>query len=139
MAATRTRPRSASNGSSAASKARDAGESVTDAARSAKGPLLTAGVAAAGLAGGMALGSRLASKRRKILGLPIGPKRRSAVTAGAMVKAARGLGSAARQASRTTDDVRDIRELLDQANRRSPIEIVLDGLTHRRGAHKRET
>ena len=139
MAATRTRPTSASNGSSAASKARGAGDAVTGAARSAKGPLLTAGVAAAGLASGVALGSRLGSKRRRIFGLPIGRKRRSAVTAGTVVKAARGLGSAARQASRTTDDVREIRDLLDQANRRSPIEIVLDGLTHRRGAHKRES
>jgi hypothetical protein len=35
--------------------------------------------------------------------------------------------------------VHEIREQLDKANRQSPLEVVLDGLTHRRGAHKRES
>ena len=36
------------------------------------------------------------------------------------------------------DDIRAIREQLENANRRSPIEVVLDGLTHRPGIGKRE-
>jgi hypothetical protein len=40
--------------------------------------------------------------------------------------------------SATTDEVRQVREELEKTTRRSPIEVVLDGLTHRRGAHKRE-
>ena len=54
-------------------------------------------------------------------------------------KLADGLGSATGKAVATTDDVHKIREELEQANRRSPVEVLLDGLTHRRGAHKRES
>ena len=53
-------------------------------------------------------------------------------------KLADGLGAAAGKAGSTTDDVHKIREELEHANRRSPVEVLLDGLTHRRGAHKRE-
>jgi hypothetical protein len=42
------------------------------------------------------------------------------------------------QLSDTKDEARQIREHLKMANKRSPIEVVLDGLTHRRGAHKPE-
>ena len=46
--------------------------------------------------------------------------------------------SLANDASKTVDEVRQAREQLENLNRRSPIEVVLDGLTHRRGAHRRE-
>jgi hypothetical protein len=52
---------------------------------------------------------------------------------------ARELRSATSQVSTTTDDVRQIRDQLEQANRKSPVEALLDGLTHRRGAHKRDS
>ena len=52
---------------------------------------------------------------------------------------ANGLGSATQQASSTTDEVHQIREQLERTNRQSPIEVLLDGLTHRRGAHKQES
>ena len=42
------------------------------------------------------------------------------------------------KASTAADDVRMLREQLDSLNRRSPVEVLLDGLTHRRGAHRRE-
>ena len=111
--------------------------------------MLAAGATAAGLAGGLALGSRDTSKRRglsallvpqrKILGVPFGRKNGVVRTAEALGQMARELRSATNKVSATTDDVRQIREQLDKANRRSPIEVVLDGLTHRRGAHKRES
>jgi hypothetical protein len=44
----------------------------------------------------------------------------------------------AAKASTALDDLHAVREQLDAMNRRSPIEVVLDGLTHRRGAHRRE-
>ena len=87
----------------------------------------------------MALGSRMSSKRRKVLGLPVGRKTGVAVAAGAFGKAARELSSATRKASATTDDIHQIREQLEKSNRRSPVEVLLDALTHRRGAHKNET
>lgn len=93
----------------------------------------------AGLAGGLALGARMGSKRRKVLGLPVGRKRPMVRAAEALGKVALRLGSAAHQATATADDVRQIREELDKANRQSPVEVLLDGLTHRRGAHKRES
>jgi hypothetical protein len=101
--------------------------------------MLTAGATAAGLAGGLALGARMGSKRRKILGLPLGRKKALAQAAAAFGDVARELSKARKQASAVTDDVREIREQVDKANRQSPVEVLLDGLTHRRGAHKRES
>ena len=103
------------NGNGAAAKAKEAGESVASAARTAKGPAITAGATMAGLAGGLVLGARMGSNRRKVLGLPVGRKR-------PVVRAAEALGKVALR-----------------TNRRSPVEVLLDGLTHRRGAHKRES
>jgi hypothetical protein len=133
MATTRSSSTAASNGSGASakvvSKAKEAGDTIATAAHSARGPLLAAGAAAAGLAGGMVIGARIGRKRRKT-GL--------VVMAGALGKAAREVGSATKQAARTTDDIHELREQLDRANRQSPIEVLLNGLTHRRGAHRRE-
>jgi hypothetical protein len=137
MAATKSRP----GGSGATVKARDTGDALASAARNAPAPALAAAAAAAGLAGGLALGSRaarhgvLGRPRRKVLGLAVG--RRSATRA--LAHSARRAVVAARKASDTADDIRAIRMQLENLNRRSPIEIVLDGLTHRRGAHRVET
>ena len=148
MAATKTRSTPSANGS-AATKAKQAGGSVAAAARKAKGPALAVGATAAGVAGGLAVGSRMASKRRglasilapqrKILGVPVGRKNGMVRTAEALSKVASELGSATNRVSATTDDVRQIREQLDQANRQSPVEVLLSGLTHRRGAHRHES
>ena len=152
MAATRTRSSSSTNGSApenALAKAQEAGDSVATAVRRVKRPALTAGATAAGLAGGLAIGSRLSSKRsglaalvaprRRVLGVPLGRKGGMVRTAEALGQVAKELRSANRKAAVTAEEVREIRETLDQSNRRSPIEVVLDGLTHRRGAHKRES
>lgn len=124
--------------------AKQAGESMTEVAGRAKGPLAAAGLTAAAVAGGYVLGraggkrAGLLPRRRKLLGLRIGPKTGLERTADVLEKLADSLGSAAGQAAATTDDVRQIREELEQVNRQSPVEVLLDGLTHRRGAHKRE-
>jgi hypothetical protein len=140
------------NGSAVAApvaKVREAGESAASAARRASGPMVAAGATAAGLVGGLALGARLGSKRRglsalvsprpRVLGIPIGRKPGLTKAAEALGQAARELGSATSRAASATDDVREIRDQLDRVNRQSPVEVVLDGLTHRRGAHKRES
>jgi hypothetical protein len=142
--------RSTSSMSGAVAKAMETGDSITTAARGAKGPILAAGATAAGLAAGLALGSRATSKRRgvaallapqrKVLGVPVGTGKSGVVrTTEAIGNVARELSSATRLVSATTDELRQVREQLDKANRRSPLEVVLDGLTHRRGAHKRES
>jgi hypothetical protein len=139
MAATKTS--SNSIGSSVPRAARDAGETVATGARKARVPLLLAGGAAAGLAGGLALGGRrrrglsaLIAPRREVLGVPIGRKNGLVRTAEALGRVA----TATERVAETTNDVRRIREQLDKVNRRSPVEVVVDALTHRRGAHKPE-
>jgi hypothetical protein len=136
-----------SNGNAVA-KAKEAGDTVSSAAQSASRPALTAGAAAAGLAGGLALGARLNGRgglaalvkpRRRVLGVPIGRKsglHRALETLG---KTAKQVGRATKQVSSTTDDIHQVREELEKANRQSPVEVLLDGLTHRRGAHRRES
>ena len=67
----------------------ETGDSITTAARRAKGPMLAAGATAAGLAAGLALGSRTSSKRRgvgallapqrKVLGVPVGARKSAVV------------------------------------------------------------
>jgi hypothetical protein len=105
-------------------KAREAGETVSSAARRAKVPLIAAGATAAGLAGGLALGSRL-YKPRGLRALAL--------------RTAREMASAGSRMTETGDEVRQVREQLDRVNRQSPVEVLLDALTHRRGAHKRES
>ena len=152
MAATKTRSTQSSNGSqgsTAVAKAKETGEFVATAARKAKTPMLTAGATAAGLAGGLLVGSRARSKprgvtallapQRKVLGVPVGRKNGVVRTAKALGQVARELSSASNQVSAATNEVRQVREELEKTTRRSPIEVLLDGLTHRRGAHKRES
>ena len=132
MAQTRTRSAPSVNGSAASSvveKAQGAGDSVVSAARRARTPALTLGAMAAGVAGGLALGSRMGARRKSGL----------VRAAEALRDVARELGTATSQVTGTADDVREIKEHLDKANRRSPVEVLLDGLTHRRGAHKAES
>jgi hypothetical protein len=121
MAATKTRSQG-SNG--LAVKAKSAGGTVASTARRAAVPALAAGSAAAGLAGGLVIGSRVGTRRRRGR---LGTMLKLAGAAGRVAKAAR-------RASSTADDIRAIREYLETVNRRSPIEVVLDGLTHRPGA-----
>jgi hypothetical protein len=81
----------------------------------------------------------LPAPRSKVLGIPVGPRKRGlTTTAKALAGGARQLGTAASKASHTADDIQQIREQLAASNRRSPSEIVLDALTHRRGAHRME-
>ena len=129
----------------AAAKAKSAGSALATTAGRTPGPARAAGLAAAGLAGGLVLGARLAGHRRflpgprrRVLGVPVGRRPASVAAAKAFADGARRLADAAGQLSSSADDVHQIREQLELSNRRSPVEIVLDGLTHRRGAHKAE-
>ena len=56
----------------------------------------------------------------------------------ALADGLRHAASAAGKASRTIDEIRAVASSSTPSNRRSPIEVLLDGLTHRRGAHRRE-
>jgi 1-aminocyclopropane-1-carboxylate deaminase/D-cysteine desulfhydrase-like pyridoxal-dependent ACC family enzyme len=52
----------------------DVAETVGTTASKAKGPLVAGGAAAAGLVGGIVLGSRVLTPRKKVLGVPISRK-----------------------------------------------------------------
>jgi hypothetical protein len=112
--------------------AQTAGSSVGKVASNAKTPLLASGAALAGLAGGVAIGAR-GTRQRKVLGMPV--PRRSVLKSSTkdLATAARQAGKLGQQVSELTSEVRHTREAIDSgAKRRSPIEVVLEGLTARR-------
>ena len=85
-AATKTRSTPSANGgpaSSAVAKAKETGDSIATAARKAKGPMIAAGATAAGLAGGLAIGSRATARRRGVSALLVPRRRCSASPSGA--------------------------------------------------------
>ena len=124
MASTATR-----SASSPVARVRDAGDAVAAGAGRVPPAVRTAGLALAGLAGGIAIGAGAASRRRKPAAL---------VAAKSLAGTAKRLSRTSGKLTRTAEDIHAIRSQLEQANRRSPIEVVLDGLTHRRGAHRDE-
>jgi hypothetical protein len=129
-------------------KLKGGGEAVASTARRTPGPVRAAGFAAAGLVGGLALGSRVAARRaplkflthprRSVLGIPVGREPTAVAAARALVENTRRMTDAGKHVSRTAEDIHELRRHLDQANRQSPIEVLLNGLTHRRGAHRAE-
>ena len=114
-----------------ASTAQDAGHAVGNAAGKAKVPLIASGAALAGIAGGVAIGAR-ALRPRKVLGVPV--PRRSVLKASTknLANAARDAGKFGQQMGELTSEVSKTREAMDDKHR-SPIEVVLQGLTRRAG------
>lgn len=104
----------------------DAGHSVGKAARKAKTPLIAGGAAVAGAAGGLALGTRQA-RRSKALRRP-----KVKIRSQDLARAARDVGQFGMDVGQLAGELRKNRESANGAKHRSPIEVVLDGLTHRR-------
>lgn len=133
----RRKPSASSNGSgrleearrAVASTAQDAGHAVGDAASKAKVPLIAGSAALAGIAGGVAFGAK-GLRRRKVLGVPM--PRRSVLKKSTknLADAAREAGKFGRQMGDLTSEVHKTREAMDDSHR-SPIEVVLQGLTRR--------
>jgi len=122
------------------SGAQTTGSAIGTAASKAKGPVIAGGAALAGLVGGAALASR--GGRRRVLGVPVPGTRRALInvkrpTRGGgtrdVMKAAGQVGNAGRQMAELASEVRMAREqMTGNGRRRSPVEVVLDGLTSRR-------
>lgn len=72
-----------------------------------------------------------------MLGVPLERKSDVRRAAEAFRDGARQVHATGSRALGTADDMREIREQLERINRRSPLEVVLDGLTHRRGVNRR--
>jgi hypothetical protein len=104
--------------------AKDAGKTVGRAASKAKVPLLAGGAALAGAAGGLALGTRQAHRHRGIGGK---------VKSEDVARAARRVGEFGAQMGHLANELQHAREGSNGNGRhRSPIEVVLEGLTARR-------
>ena len=125
-----------------ASGATTTGNALGTAAQKAKGPAVAGGAALAGLAGGLAIATR--SGRRRVLGVPVPGSRRPLIKVTTprrsgmkemgkdLMKVAGEVGSAGRQVGELASEVRLVRQQLDSNRRRSPVEVVLEGLTSRR-------
>jgi hypothetical protein len=152
-AATRSKPTSQSKGPIASARdavasgvsdvtsnvsegAQSAGQAIGTVAGKAKVPAAAGGAALAGLLGGVAIATR--GGRRKVLGMPVPGTRRPLVKM--KVKTPRrkagtkDLVEAGGQMADLANEVRLARQQLDSSGRRrSPVEVVLEGLTTRRG------
>jgi hypothetical protein len=106
----------------------DAASTVGRAASKAKTPLLASGAAIAGVAGGIALGARQA-RRSKLL--PRGPKVK--IDSRDLAKAAKEVGQFGVDIGQLASELRRNREQANgtKSHSRSPIEVVLQGLTSR--------
>jgi hypothetical protein len=102
--------------------AKDAGKTVGRAASKAKVPLLAGGAALAGAAGGIALGAHQARRHKGIAGR---------IKRDDVAKAAKRVGSFGVQMGQLATELQHARED-SNGHTRSPIEVVLEGLTARR-------
>lgn len=102
--------------------AKGAGRTVGRAASKAKVPLVAGGAALAGVAGGIALGTRQAHRHRGVKG----------IDSDDLAKAARKVGDIGVQVGEVALEVRRRRAEPNGKVHRSPVEVVLDGLTSRR-------
>jgi len=116
--------------------AKDAGKTVGKAAGKAKTPLLAGGAALAGAAGGMAIGAMRSrhSNSRKLLGVKMPQPKRVKLRSRDVARAAKEVGSFSQNVSELATELRRAREEGGNGGgkHRSPVEVVLDGLTARR-------
>ena len=113
-------------------KAKGAGKTVGKAASKAKVPLVAGGAALAGAAGGLALAASKQGRKRGIKAvMPRRPKIK--IDSGDVAKAAKEVGNFSAQVGELANELQRARESADGRNKhRSPIEVVLQGLTARR-------
>ncbi|HXQ89378.1 MAG TPA: hypothetical protein VN733_07020 [Solirubrobacterales bacterium] len=114
----------------AGDKAKSAGKTVGKAASKAKVPLVAGGAALAGAAGGMALA---ASKkgRKSGLGKAVARRPKIKVDSKDVAKAAKGVSTVSAQVSEIAGGFETAASGRN-GKHRSPIEVVLQGLTARR-------
>jgi hypothetical protein len=130
--ATSTKPKQlAAKGKDAVAEgAQSGGKLVSSVASKVKVPVLAAGAALAGLAGGMAMQSKRVS-RREILGVRLGNG--TGNVGKNLVGAGKSVGRVSENLGQFAAEMRKTREAIDSpAKHRSPIEVVLQALTARR-------
>lgn len=115
------------------SSTKEAGHAMSKVTSNAKTPLLAGGAALAGAASGLAIGA-VRSRRshsHKVLGLKMPQGKRVKIRSRDVAKAAREVGTLSQHVSELATELRRARENSDGGQRRSPVEVVLDGLTAR--------
>ncbi|MGZ5312067.1 MAG: hypothetical protein ACXWZW_10560 [Solirubrobacterales bacterium] len=111
-----------------------AGTAVTSAAKKLKTPLIATGTGLAGAAAGFAL---TRTKNKGISGIPL-PSRRGAgrATRKGLGEAAKNIGMLAERTGKVAEQVRVAGEAIGEGSAprasKSPIEVVVEGLTNRR-------
>jgi hypothetical protein len=110
--------------------ANTAGTAVTSAAKKLKTPAIAAGAGLAGVAGGIAL-SR--GRHKKILGVSLPNGGTARVTSKNLAHAAKNLGAFAERTGKVAEQARVVSEAIGENGTRgkSPVEVVLEGLTSR--------
>lgn len=111
------------------SSTKEAGQVVSKVASNAKTPLLASGAALAGAAGGLAIGTM--RSRHKVLGLEMPQGKRVKIRSRDVAKAAREVGTLSQHVAELATELRRARENSNDGKRRSPVEVVLNGLTAR--------
>jgi hypothetical protein len=107
------------------------GRDVGKAASKAKTPLLASSAALAGAAGGLAIGAmRSRRSHRGLMSKALHPKRVK-ISSQDVAKAARGIGTVSQHVADLTSEMNGERRPRN-GKRKSPVEVVLEGLTSRR-------
>jgi hypothetical protein len=111
---------------------REGAERISRAAKSSKAPMLAGGAGAlVGLAGGAALGAQRAGKR-KTPGIGVSIPRGGGEAIKKAAATARQLGVASQRLGEMATEIQRAGNETHPAARRSPLEVVLEGLTTRR-------
>jgi hypothetical protein len=110
-------------------KAKNAGQNVGKAASKAKVPLIASGAAVAGAAGGIALATAARQRRPRWAGVR---KPLFKVSSHDVAKAAKEVGNFSAEVGKLASELQHNRETANGRTRRSPVEVVLQGLTSRR-------
>ena len=131
-ASSSTASKASKNGNAKASNGngKTSGFDVASVARKAKTPLIASGAALAGAAGGLVLGSR-SGRGEKIMGALRPHKPRMQMNSHDLAEAAKSIGQFGAQMGELATELRRTREEASSEKRRSPIEVVLEGLTAR--------
>ncbi len=110
---------------------KEVGRNVGKAASKAKTPLLASGAALAGAAGGLAIGAMRSRRSPRTLVPKTLQRKRVKIRSQDVAKAARGIGTVSQHVADLTSEMND-GQRAKNGKRKSPVEVVLEGLTARR-------
>jgi hypothetical protein len=113
--------------------AKNAGNAVASTAKHLRTPAIAAGVGLAGLAGGIALGR---AQNKKGFNIPLQGRSAAKGTSKKLSSAAKSVGAVAERTGQIAERARLVSEAVagqdrNTAPRRSPVEVLLEGLTRR--------